>query len=262
MIIQAIRKTLYTNVEGFLYLYVMAETLSFTERGEGWDSFLSFIPDIMVDMNNAMYSFENGEIYKHHTNETRNEYYGVTYPSTITTVFNQDPTTEKLFKTVELEGNSTWQADVSTDQDTGIVELDYYKEKEGSFFSYIRRDPGTIDTTALSTQGIGLVESYSTLVITFGFNMAVAIADGDKVYIGTGSSLTLIGSIVAHDATTITLDAAAVTPAANDFIVVVKSSTAESYGVRSHFMEVVLTNSETTEVELFSVASEAFESKT
>ena len=249
----------------FLYLYIMAiETISFTEKGNGWNSFHSFIPEWMVNMNNSLYTFKNGDLYKHHTNETRNEYYGVKYDSTITTVFNQNPTTVKMFKTLSLESSSTWQADIETDSANGVVGHDYYKEKEGDYYAFIRRDPGTIDIHSLATQGVGNLVSYSGLTITFGFNISASIAENDKVYISDSqnSSLTLVGAIASHGGNAILLDSAAVTPVAGDFIVVVKSSTAESSGARGYYMQVKLTNSKTTEAEIFSVSSDAFESKT
>lgn len=240
------------------------ETISFTEKGNGWNSFHSFIPEWMVNMNNSLYTFKNGDLYKHHSNETRNEYYGVEYDSTVTTVFNQDPTMVKMFKTLSLESSSTWQADIETDLTTGVIEHDYYKQKEGDYYAFIRRDPGTVDIHSLATQGVGNLVSYSALTITFGFNISASIAENDKVYISDSqnSSLTLVGSIVSHTATTIVVDAAAVTPVAGNFVVVVKSSTAESNGARGYYMQVKLTNSETTEAEIFSVSSDAFESKT
>jgi len=238
------------------------ETITYTEAGDGWACFNSFIPDWMVSMNNSMYSFKNGDLYLHHDNETRNEYYGTVYDSTVTPIFNQDPTSVKMFKTLELEGDSKWKADIITDQDAGVVELGYYRLEEGDYYSDIKRNADTIDTTNTSTQGIGSLQSFAALTLTFSFNVAAAIADGDKVYRVQGATFDLIGSITAHDTNTITVDAAAITPVANDFIAVVKSSTAESSGVRGYFMEVKLTNSDSTEAELFSVASEAFESKT
>ena len=238
------------------------ETISFTEKGNGWNSFHSFIPEWMVDMNNSLYTFSKGDIYKHHTNETRNNYYGVDYDSTITPIFNNDPTTVKMFKTLALEGTSTWRADIHTDLVSGVIEHDYYSKEEGDFYAFIRREDDTIDTHSLSTQGIGLLGSFSALTLAFGFKISSPIADGDKVYIATGSSLTLVGTIDSHTLTTIDVISAAVTPAPNDFIVVIKSSTAESNGSRGYYMEVKLTNSESTEVELFSVSSDVFKSKT
>jgi hypothetical protein len=239
----------------------MAETISFTPIGGGWDTFHSFIPEWMISTGNNMYSFNNGDIYKHSSNSTRNEYYGTTYDSTITTVFNQGVTEVVMFKTLALEGDSTWDADITTDLSTGEIDSAFYKEKEGDQYAYIRRPADTIDTKAISTQGIGLASAYAALVITFPFTISASIAENDKVYISDGTNLTLIGAVDSHTSTTITVDAAAVVPSPGDFIVVVKSSLAESFGARGYYMEVKLTNSEVGEVELFSVSSEVFESK-
>jgi len=232
-------------------------TISYSPEVKGWTSFHSFEPDWMISLNSSTYTWKNGELYKHDTNATRNNYYGVDYPSTITPIFNQSPDTTKLFRTIELDSNSPWQADITTDLSTGIIEPSYYEEKEGGWFSYIRRDPDTIDLKAMSTQGIGNVGSYAALVITFGFTISASFAIGDKAYISNGTSLDAIGTITAHTGTTITVGAAANVPAPGDFIVVVKDSTAESFGARGYYMQVLLTNNDTTYAELFSVSSEA-----
>jgi hypothetical protein len=242
----------------------MAETISFSVAGNGWNSFHSYIPDWMIGMDSSLYTWKDGDLYLHDDNAIRNNYYGVNYSSTITPIFNQEPTKVKMFKTLALEGDSRWQADIDTDMSTGIIEIDYYKEKEGDFYAYIRRDPDTIDTYAMSTQGIGEVLSYDapTVTITFGFNIAASIAELDKVYLSDGSTLTEMGTIASHTATTITFQSSPfVVPVAGNFIVVVKDSTAESFGARGYYAQVKLTNSETTPVELFSISSEAFESK-
>ena len=59
------------------------ETLSFDVAGGGFSSFWSYKPEWMVSMNNVHYSFKNGDLYEHNSNETRNNYYGTDYPSTI-----------------------------------------------------------------------------------------------------------------------------------------------------------------------------------
>jgi hypothetical protein len=45
-----------------------------------------------------------------------------------------------------------------------------------------------------------------------------------------------------------------------NLIIGMKDSVAESYGSRGYYMEVQLTNSLTTQVELFSISTEAFKS--
>ena len=47
----------------------MAEyTLTYSESVQGFPSFYSYIPDMMIGMNNYFYSFKAGELYRHNTN--------------------------------------------------------------------------------------------------------------------------------------------------------------------------------------------------
>ena len=238
------------------------ETISFSNRADGWNSFHSFLPEMMIGMNSSLYTFKNGSLYKHNTNTNYNRYYGTDYDTTIKTVFNEDPGDDKMFKTLMLDATTTWQADLSTESTDGIIETDYYSKKEGQYYSYIRRDAATVDTTMMSTQGIGTLLEWDTptLTGTFGFNLSVPVAIGDNLYVSTTGTLVLIGTVTAHTATTITVGTASVTPSAGDKIAFVKNSTAESYGARGSALVVELTNSETTSVEIFTVGTDVFKS--
>mgnify|MGYP003644181783 FL=1 len=59
---------------------------------------------------------------------------------------------------------------------------------------------------------------------------------------------------------TITVNAAAITPNNGDFVLAVKNSQAESYGLRGSYMEVKLTSTTNSAVELFTVSSDAMKS--
>ena len=48
-------------------------------------------------------------MYLHYSNESRNEFYGVSNNSNITFVFNANPSVVKNFKTINYEGDSGWQ---------------------------------------------------------------------------------------------------------------------------------------------------------
>ena len=88
----------------------MAEyTLTYSDGFQGFPSFYSYIPDFMIGMNNYFYTFKRGDIYRHNTNEIRNNFYNSQYNSTITSVFNDQPLENKLFKTINLESSFTTQ---------------------------------------------------------------------------------------------------------------------------------------------------------
>lgn len=239
------------------------QTITFSKRSGGWTSFWSYAPDWMLGMNSSFYTWKNGSLYKHDTNSTRNRFYETNYSSTIDTTFSQDPLTVKMFKTLSLDSNRPWETEVVTDLSTGQIQSSFYDEKEGNWFGYIRRyDDGSYDTLSLSTQGVGTLASYNSLVLSFSFNIDSSISQGDKLYAVSGSSLVLIGTIASHSLRTITVASAAITPTAGQMIVYVKNSQAESYGARGYYMDVRLTNSDTSEVEIFSISANVFKSFT
>lgn len=246
----------------------MAEkTITYSPTGNGWTSFWSFIPDWMSGMNSTFYTWKNGSLYKHDSNQTRNAFYYdfnngdyFKYDSEITSIFNQDPTTMKMFKTISLESNDIWNLTATTDINTGIINKEWFVEKEGHWFAYLRRNSGDADHKAISTQGIGEVQSYANPVISFGFNIGTSISQGDVLYKVIGGALVLVGTVASHDAQSITLVSEVSAPASSDLIVYVKASQAESYGARGAWMEVTITNNSEEEVEIFEISSNVFKS--
>lgn len=236
------------------------KTITYDPLSQGWTSFWSYIPDWMIGMNNVFYTWDQGNLYKHDVNAVRNKFYGYNYPSTITTVFNEDPLEVKMFKTMAIESNEPWTVDLETDLNTGIINASYFDDKEGTWFAYIRRDANTIDLKAISTQGIGELTSYAASVLTFSFNIGTTISQGDKVYKVVAGVPVLVGVVASHTTTTITLVTPISVPAPGDMILYVKDSTAESYGARGYYMQATLTNNSTSAVELFNVNVNSFKS--
>ena len=80
-------------------------TLSYSETAKGWVSFKSFYPETGLSINNDYYTFNDGELWKHHSNDTRNNFYGVQYYSDITVMLNDQPESIKSFNTINYEGS-------------------------------------------------------------------------------------------------------------------------------------------------------------
>lgn len=238
------------------YIY----TLGFADADNGWTSFHSFQPEWMTMMNNFMYSFKNGNLYKHNTNQTRNTYYGVSYPSKITTIFNNEPSQTKSFKTIATNSTTAWETVIDSDQGAGYIDADYYQLKEGTWYAYIRRNPSDNDLAMISAQGVGNVYTYSAGVLTFSFNVGSIISDGDILYWLNNGVLTLGGTIISHDANTITINPSVTPPTDGSFILYAKNSVAESYPTRGTYLEVEFTNYDTDYTEMFMVTSDVFKS--
>jgi len=171
------------------------KTISFSERSKGWVSFKSFIPENGVSLNNTYYTFKGGNLWEHHANETRNNFYTDQYDSSIEVLFNEAPGVIKSFQTLNYEGTLSrvtsdttnngeywdnnikfgWYVDnMITDlQEAGQQE---FKSKERKWFSQIKGvatewlddgKAGNIDTREFSYQGID--NNYDKSIVSGGF---------------------------------------------------------------------------------------------
>lgn len=243
-------------------------TLTYSPMLEGWTSFHSYYPEWMTNMNNFLYTFKSGELWKHNTNATRNSWYGAASDaSKVTIIFNDAPSESKMFKTLACETDSPWKATITTDLNSGVMEASYFELKEGDYFTYIRRNPDTIDLKAMSTQGIGSASAVTLISagnyrIDFTFDIGTTVSVGDTIYIGAVGGLTISGVVTAHNATSVTINmvVGGTVPVAGNFIVFVKNAVAESYGARGYFMSVLLENTSSAAVELFAISSQVFKS--
>lgn len=235
-------------------------TITYSPKETGWTSYHSYFPDWMVTMNNALYTFKDGNLYKHYSNETRNSYYGTLYPSRITTIFNNEPSQTKQFKTIATNSTTAWDTVVVSDQGEGYIEDNWYSLKEGTWYAYIRRNPDDNNLAMISAQGIGNLLSYTSNVLTFAFNIGDIVSDGDSLYILNGSNIQFSGVITSHTDTTITINRTGAIPIPGGFVLYIKSSVAESTATRGTYLEVQFTNNDTDYTEMYMVSSDVFKS--
>ena len=141
-----------------------AQTL--TAGTGGWGSFMSFIPESMVYLDGAFYSFNKGDLYKHDSGNP-NDFYGVVTASTIKTVINDNPEERKLLKAISINGDDAWNISMTTDTgQTGAVNNDMFEKKEGVYYGYVRAMEGlpTVSITeadARTVVGIGDLLSFA-----------------------------------------------------------------------------------------------------
>ena len=164
-------------------------TISYSEDSKGFPSFYSFRAEFIKGMNQYLYSFSGGNLWRHNTNESRNSYYGVNYPSSITSVFNQQPLENKIFKTLSLESDDPWDATLFTDiQLDGEIDVNYFVKKEGAWFGFVRSDAPTGPNTNETQWELRSVNGL-------GVNNAIQSGDPANVIVGFDSNIS-IGSII------------------------------------------------------------------
>jgi hypothetical protein len=251
------------------------KTLTYKDDISGWVSFYSYYPDWMIGMNNYFYTFKGGNLYRHNVNQLRNTFYGVYTPSSVQSVFNTSPLENKLFKTINLEGDDKWAVTLETDlQYSGFIQSTWFEKKEASFFAFIRNN--SVGELALrSVNGIGRSTSVvGGNVINFAPSIEIGsiISVGDYFYFSLPPYTTpvLAGAVTAITVDLInginritintTIPGTTPIPIQNAFFLYIKNSVAESHGVLGHYCTFNIVNGSTDKVELFAVESDVMKS--
>ena len=269
-------------------------TLTYDEGVQGFPSFYTYYPDWMIGMNNYFYTFKGGDLYRHNVNENRNTFYSDWWikvgtpleafkPSFMKSVFNVSPLENKLFKTLNLEGDDAWAVTMDTDiQDSGFIDYDYFEKKEQSWYSFIRNEgvgstPSAIPEYSLrSLNGIGQSTTVAIVGQTSTINFAITtqigsilsvddyfyfLVSGAPVYAGIVTSINVnlrrnINNIVIDTSSAGTTPI----PTNTETFLYIKNSVAESHGVMGHYAVFNLTYTKNTKVELFAAESEVMKS--
>jgi len=242
-------------------------TLTYSEGVQGFPSFYSFQPDWMIGMNQYFYTFKGGNLWRHNTNPVRNNFYGVDYPSTITSVFNDSPLENKLFKTLNLESDASWEATLLTDiQNTGYIDDLWFEKKEGEWFAFVRSDGPTGANTVESewelrslngiSQSLNVGGPSTAYVIDFdlAINIGSIVSVGDYLYFSlppTYSTPVFAGAIINVNVNKpsginqIVIDGTVTgatnpIPIPNAYIMYIKNPIAESHGLLGHYCQFTL----------------------
>jgi len=264
-------------------------TLSFSNAVSGWVSFYSYNPEWMIGMNQYFYTFKGGNLYRHNVNTKKNTFYEPWWfilgdataaftPTRMKSVFNTVPLENKLFKTLNLEGDATWSAILYTDiQDSGYILDTWFEKKEQSYFAFVRNDDSG-ELAIRSTNGIG--KSYQVNVVgdTIDFSISPLVDLGNIMSIGDMLYFTIpptTNQFLAGQITQINrnyklginqivintlIPGSTPIPVQDAYFFYTKNSVAESHGVLGHYCVFEIENSSTSKIELFAVESEVMKS--
>jgi len=275
----------------------MNNTLTYSEAAQGFPSFYSYYPDWMIGMNNYFYTFKGGDLYRHNVNPLRNVFYEdyfvkigeiseAFHPTTIKSVFNDAPLENKLFKTINIEGDAPWGVTLETDiQTTGYIEPLWFEKKEGSWFAFVRNEgsnPASPDAYPLrSMNGIGSCESINVISFTeIEFNYQISpslisigsiVSIGDYLYYTDIAGAPFLSGIITNIVVDYpnNINKIVVNPSVlggnipaetTPYTFYFKNSVAESHGVLGHYCEFSLYNADSSKVELFAVESSVMKS--
>ena len=94
-------------------------TISFDENANAFESFYTYFPEFMGEVNVTLFTFKNGQIWQHGTSPYCN-FYGTQYSASITTVFNAASLDKKTWISVMETGSAIWSCPlIYTQMNTG-----------------------------------------------------------------------------------------------------------------------------------------------
>ena len=252
----------------------MAKTITFDEQNNAWTSFHSYEPEWMASLGNNFYTFKNGNLYIHESdNVPRTQFYGTDYGLNVTFSSNQSPSEVKLYKAIMLESNSKdWYAELDSSQESGVIGGEdnlKFTDKEDMKYAYIRRkESDKLNFNELSIVGLGELQSIDPANHEYTFSNAVIAQvntndengeGGDELYYES-DGIKRIGIIDSVSYNSVVLTGSDNVPQIGDFCFVVKNASAESYGLRGYHTTITLTNKSTDFVELFASNAEVIKS--
>jgi len=231
-------------------------TLAYSTTKGFWLTRYSFTPEMYANVHNVFLSFNNGQVYTHNDNGTRNNFYGTQYNSQATVISRANPSSVKVYNSLGLEGNASWSAVVSNNEQTTDITAAMYEEREGMYYTVIPRDITASSTTNMSHKVVlGEVESISGNDVTFTTRVSnLPFGLGDSVFVLASDSETDTSNTVSSvkGRKVLTLSGVSGISVGN---VLMAISTDEVNGdkLRDYHARIALTNTSTGPVELYAV---------
>ena len=250
---------------------VSSFTAAYNTKSRKWETRYSFVPERIDSLHSNMYSFSGGKIYKHDNTASRNTFYGAsTAESLVEVVSNIEPSSIKTFESISIEGNSSWDAVVTTSKQTSTIDDTSFKEKEGFYYSYIHgatSSYGNSITSVNSTSEIfslGEVSSVSGSTVTFknALSTSFPIGASATLYkVGTSDLNSLSVTPISIDAYNKVTFSGSVTAVADDLLIIVGNSAVEGDQIRDYYAKIKLTKTSSTPIELFAINTIVADSK-
>lgn len=101
--------------------YQQPYTISFDENANAFESFYSYYPEFLGELNTTLFSFKNGQIWQHGTTPYCN-FYGNQFSASITCIFNSNSLDKKTWVSLMETGSTAWACPVIyTQMNTGGV---------------------------------------------------------------------------------------------------------------------------------------------
>lgn len=113
-----------------------AQTLTFSEETNTFESYLSYHPEMMCDLGNLLITFKNGVLYTH-DNPLYNTFFGIAYDSSITLVFNKDAAIRRKYLSIGYQSDAVWTSPNVGDVETSMISPQTNLPQISKFFDFV-----------------------------------------------------------------------------------------------------------------------------
>lgn len=236
-------------------------TIAWSTTKEFWLTNYSFTPELYANIHNLMFSFYNGQIYKHNdASVSNNNFYGTQYNSVVECVSKQNPSMIKVYNAISLEGDDNWEADITNSTQETDVTTAMYEIKEGLRYSVIPKDNGNATSDSSGSNIIVLgrgdsVSGASNQNLTFNSrvsNLPFGIGDDIRILNASSTTATNLTIVDVVDRNTLELSGNA-SGLVGYIIIAISEAIINADHMRDYYAKVKLTNTNTADVELYAV---------
>lgn len=241
-------------------------TVAYDTEDKVWNTRYSYSPERIASLDDTLYTFKAGTMFVHDDTSNRSTYYGVAGSTIVEVISNNNPSMVKSYESLSLEGTDAWATVITnTDQSTSILSSDF-SEREREFFAYVPRDTsanvGTTTITSLSGSSevfvLGNVATSGVSGSTITFTTPVGDVPfpiGGTLYRVSGATLVTLGVTVTAISGNKQITASGAIAGVSDgnTIVVLANAGVEGDQLRDYYARIKLTNTDTSEIELYAV---------
>ena len=184
----------YTNVDASGDTF--NDTIAYDMEDKVWNTRYSFKPEAYEHLDNFMYTFKNGRMYRHTDAAPRNTFYGGEYSSRMKLVSAFNNSMVKTAEAISVEGNSPWSfkfyVSGQTVRETVIV--DSLSLREGAYYANVPRINATANQAVSNRTVIGYVTATGTfgsgVTLTLGNTITTPFQASGNAFIGAIASAT------------------------------------------------------------------------
>lgn len=176
------------------------DTIAYDVEDKVWNTRYSFKPEAYEHLDNYLYTFKEGKMYRHTDSANRNEFYGSGNVSSVKLISAFNNSMIKTAEAFSIEGNSPWSFKFSVSGQTAreTMTVDNLSLREGMYYASVPRLNAN-STNAVSNRAvIGYVTATGTwasgVTLTIGNRITTPFQVTGNTFIGalTSSATTTI----------------------------------------------------------------------